>query len=113
MRTTFYPYSSDSSERLHFLAHAAWISILIVYLLHTGREALLKTYQIEIPWWIETPTYAAITWGLFASAIHHAWRWNWFRMLFRVKIPDLNGEWSGELESNYAIGRPIPCKLVI
>lgn len=110
MTPVFYPYSCDSNERRHFVAFAATFAILIVYGLHAGRNTLSDA-GIQIPWYFETPTFALVTWGLYRGATHYAWRYGWFRLLFGVRMPDLNGHWTGHLVSSFAPGRQIPCSL--
>lgn len=110
MTPVFYPYSCDSNERRHFVAFAATLAILIVYGLHAGRDALSHA-GFDIPWYLETPTFAVVTWGLYRGATQYAWRCGWFRLLFRVRMPDLNGHWAGHLESSFDPGMRIPCSL--
>ncbi len=109
MSPAFYPYSSDSDERQHFIAHAALLSVLIIYLLHLATLA----YKITVPWFVELPTFAGLTWAIYYVAAHYAWRHKWFRALFRIRIPDLNGTWVGHLVSSFDSSKQIKCTLKI
>ena len=111
MSPAFYPYSSDSDERQHFIAHAAWLSVLLIYLLHLANGALARA--ITIPWFVELPTFAGLTWAIYNLAAHYAWRYKWFRALFNIRIPDLNGTWEGHLVSSFDPSRQIKCTLKI
>ncbi len=111
MSPAFYPYSSDSNERQHFIVHAALLSVLIIYLLHLAKGSLAPT--IAIPWFVELPTFAGLTWGIYNWAAHYAWRYKWFRVLFGVRMPDLNGIWAGHLISTFDTSKQIKCALKI
>ncbi len=111
MSPAFYPYSSDSNERQHFIAHAALLAVLIIYLLYLAKGAL--AFTITIPWFVELPTFAGLTWAIYNVAAHYAWRYKWFRALFRVQIPDLNGTWVGHLVSSFDSSKQIKCVLTI
>jgi len=112
MSPAFYPYSSDSDERQRFIAHATLLSVLLIWLIHLANGALV-TKAINIPWFIELPTFAGLTWGIYHGAAHLTWRYKWFRALFRVQIPDLNGTWEGYLVSSFDPSKRIKCTLII
>jgi hypothetical protein len=86
-------YSTDSVERRYipfFLAVAAIASAFLV-------SRALAIYQIELPWWglpIDTMTFYGLFYLFFDRVI---WKWRWIHQLGITKIPDLSGEWRGNV----------------
>jgi SMODS-associating 2TM, beta-strand rich effector domain len=111
MSPAFYPYSSDSNERQHFIVHATLLAVLISYLLHLAKSGLAST--MAIPWYVELPTFATLTFAIYFIATHFTWRAKWFRFVFRVRIPDLNGTWEGYLVSSFDKDKQVKCSLTI
>lgn len=88
-----HPYSTDSDERRRISLALALLSIIAAY--------LFACLNIEILWWIETPSVVGF-YGLFYYIFDRfIWKSKYLYKLNIVKIPDLNGNWSGYLESSY------------
>ncbi|MDP9358077.1 MAG: hypothetical protein M3R02_22890 [Chloroflexota bacterium] len=96
-----HPYGTDSNERIYFLAGIIPLSIWAAQL--TGW--FLKMRQWGWPGeadFLFDPTSAVTFYALFYSAFNHwLWRWSLFRHLRIVTIPDLNGQWQGEMCSSF------------
>jgi hypothetical protein len=91
---TFHPYSTDSSERETLAYWFALASVGVGYLVFWAAR------NTGLPWWIDVPSPIAVylvIHGLFSRFI---WRWRVLRGLGIVKIPDLNGVYSGILTSD-------------
>ena len=106
-------YSTDSAERRHipfFLAAAAIGSAFLL-------SRVLAIYQIQLPWWagpIDTMTFYGLFYLLFDRIV---WKWQWIHRLSITKIPDLSGEWHGNVhpvETNgISAGRTAPTEIAV
>ena len=75
----------------------AVLSVLLVWVLDVG----LDFANIEPQWWVSVPSFAG-----FYSVLHwlfdnHVWRWRLWWNLGLLRVPDLNGEWVGIVNSSY------------
>lgn len=66
-------------------------SILLAWVLNRA----LGLANITVPWWIDAPSVAGFYGLIYALFDRRAWRLPLTRTLGLVKIPDLNGTWSG------------------
>jgi hypothetical protein len=93
-----HPYATDSEERRIVPLGLGGLASLSVY----GLYWFLNYSQLQDKlWWIEIPSVAGfygIYWWLFDQWV---WRWRVLRILHVVRVPDLNGHWSGTGESSY------------
>jgi hypothetical protein len=92
-----HPYATNSGERKMVIVYIIAASILLAYALHRG---VISGY-IPIPWWIETPSVLGFFGLLYAWFDRSLWRSPMFHALGIVKVPDLNGNWTGEVKSTY------------
>ena len=93
-------HSYDLEGRAKVTVALAVLSILLVWLL----DMVLGVANFDPDWWLSVPSfggfYAVLHW-LFDS---HVWRWKLWRNVGLLKVPDLNGEWTGYVESSYGNG---------
>ena len=73
-------------------------SILVIWLLHV----VLDVVDFQPDWWLSVPSFAGCYSGLHWLFDRHVWRLALLRRLNLVQLPDLNGEWVGEVESSYS-----------
>ena len=86
------------------------ISTLTVY----GISAVLKSYSITVPFYIETPSIPAVYAILFWIFDKFLWRMSIFKKLGIVIADDLNGKWAGVVKSSYDnFESDIPAELTI
>ena len=90
-------HSYDAEGRLRVIASLAVISVLLVWLFHTGLGAI----GFEPQWWLSVPSFPSVF-----SFLYWAFdRWGWRRGLLKkigiVRIPDLNGKWEAQIISSY------------
>lgn len=88
-------YSIDTNERKNIFLILAIVSIVF----SLGFYTIIGHYQISLPWWVESPS-VLFFYGLF-FAIFDKWLWQYCKKLKFVKIPDLSGEWIGNLKSSF------------
>lgn len=86
-----HPYATDSSERRRLPLLMVGLSILLAWLLHWGLGAL----GVAPPWWIDTPSVAGFYGIIYTWFDRRLWRISLLRRLGLVKVPDLNGTWTG------------------
>lgn len=67
------------------------LSILLAWGLNRGMEAV----DVSLPWWIDAPSVAGFYGLTYAAFNKRLWIWPPVRRLGLVKIPNLNGTWTG------------------
>ena len=72
-------------------------SILMIWLLHVVLDAI----DFQPQWWLSVPSFAGCYSGLHWLFDRYVWRLGLLRKLTLIQLPDLNGEWVGEVESSY------------
>ena len=88
----------------------AVLSALLVWLLHTALSAI----SFEPQWWLSVPSFAGFYSALDWMFDRYVWRIRLLRKLDLIRVPDLNGEWDGTIESSYNKGGPAqPVSVVI
>lgn len=90
----FHAYSTDSEERIRIPFILAVIGILLAW----GFHGFLG--QI-VPWWIDAPSvigFYGILVGIFEKNL---WKIPFLKKVGLVKIPNLNGEWTGHIRSSF------------
>ena len=79
-----------------------------------GIHSLLSAIEFRPQWWLSAPSmlgcYSGIRW-LFDL---YGWRLRWLRTVKLISVPDLNGQWIGNVESSYDDGcQPRPVSATI
>ncbi len=93
-------HSYDLEGRGKVTVALAVLSVLLVWLL----DVVLGVANFDPDWWLSVPSFGgfyAVLYWLFDS---HVWRWRLWRNLALLKVPDLNGEWTGHVVSSYGNG---------
>ena len=91
-------YELDGRRRVAIAL--AVVSVFLVWLLAESLNAV----GFEPDWWFSLPSF-----GGFYGILHRLfdqclWRWAALGKLGLIRVPDLNGEWTGEIWSSYAPG---------
>lgn len=94
-----HPYSTDTSERPVVLFVLAIMGIVAVWLLSYG----LRTAHIGLPWWLPAPSVLGLYGLLYATFDRWGWRLPLLRKSGLVKVPDLNGIWTGFITSSFDV----------
>jgi len=90
-------YATDSPERRNITVYLAVMSIFIAI----GLSKLPPLMGYVIPWWLDYPSVMGvfgILYGLFNGTI---WKYNIFRRIDLIKVPNLSGKWEGTLLTSY------------
>lgn len=90
-------YITDSSERRYVPLCLAGLSVLLSWALYSS----LTTLQVVLPWWIDAPSVAGFYGGLYKLFDCYCWRWKALRAIGIVKVPLLDGHWSGYVISSH------------
>ena len=93
-------HSYDLEGRGKVTVALSVLSVLLVWLL----DAVLGVANFDPDWWLSVSSFGgfyAVLYWLFDS---HVWRWRLWRNLALLQVPDLNGEWTGYVESSYGNG---------
>jgi hypothetical protein len=92
-----HPYATDSNETKAIPLYLAALSVVAAYLLHV----ILEKYKLAVPWWIDAPSVIGF-YGLFYIVFNNwLWRTSLVRKIGLVKLPDLNGTWTGYIASSF------------
>ncbi len=94
---TIHAYSSDHGERVRVIVFIGILSVLAAWLLHL----LLGCIPLSIPWWIDMPSVLGFFALIRAVFDRSLWRSMLVRRAFGIVVPDLNGNWKGQLFSSY------------
>jgi hypothetical protein len=99
-----HPYATDSSERDQWAIYIAIVSIVIGYLLHALVEAQwsrIPTWLSSWLWWIEIPGPIGLYLILRKWMDDKGWSFGLLHKSHLVRIPNLNGKWTGKLKSSH------------
>ena len=91
-------YSTDSGERFSVPLLLGIVSASIAWI----AQGALELAGVEFPWWVGPPSVLTFYAALFRIFDSWLWKVKWIRMMARVQVPDLNGEWEGEARSSYS-----------
>lgn len=88
-------YSTDSPERRYvpfFIAAAAIGAIFLT-------SHLLDEYKVILPWWASLPIDTMAFYGAFYELFdRYVWKWGLLRWLKITRIPNLSGQWHGQVD---------------
>jgi len=90
-------YTTDSCERKFVPLYIAGASVLAAWVLNR----VLGAMQFTLPWWIDAPSVIGFYGLVYAIFNKYLWRWRILRTIGVVKVPDLNGTWSGYVASSF------------
>jgi hypothetical protein len=102
-----HPYATDSGERRSVLLGIAFVSVFLAYVLN----GLMVDMNIQLPWWVESPSVLFIVGALYEA--FDKWSWRWFRRLGIVKVPDIQGQWEVEGYTSFEQMKPFKAKVTI
>lgn len=92
-----HPYVVEGRRRAILYILLAILAVASSWLL----QKLVTLLQINIPWWIQTPSalgFFGIYWKGFDV---HAWRWRISRWVGWAETPDLRGAWRATVETEF------------
>ena len=85
-------------------------SFLLVWLIHIGLDAI----DFKPQWFVSVPSFAGIYSALHWTFDRFVWKFRLLRSFGLIKVPDLNGQWGGQVASLYNQGDPAyPVSVVI
>ncbi len=93
-----HPYHIEGSGKI--AVAITCVSILLAWLLH----AVLNAVDFETQWWLSVPSVAGFYSSLYWLFDRYVWKFGILRKLELIQLPDLNGKWSGYVESSYRQG---------
>src|SRR5579883_1100077 len=106
----FYPYATDSPERETLTFYFAGAGIALAY----GLHRLIEAFHPAVPWYVDIPSPIVFYDLVRRFFAHVAWKWQFFRSVGLVRIPNLNGRYYGHLSSSHDDhGARHKCELVI
>ena len=91
-------HSYEVEGRGRVAVSLAVASILIIWLLHVVLDAI----DFQPQWWLSVPSFAGCYSGLHWLFDLYVWKLGLLRKLKLIQLPDLNGQWVGEVKSSYS-----------
>jgi len=92
-----HPYITDSDERRHVPLLIAAVAIGF----SLGLSGLLNSFDVTVPGWVDITSVPLLYGVLYATFDRYSWRWPIFRTFGIVKVPVLEGRWSGYVQSSH------------
>ena len=86
-----HPYATDSGERRLLSFLLVGLSKLLAFVSHRAMGAV----GVKLPWWIDAPSVAGFYGLVYTVFDKRLWRLSAAHRLGLVKVPDLNGTWTG------------------
>ena len=92
-----HPYATDSNERKSIPVLIAVLSVIVALALGW----LLEHINFTVPWWFDSPAIGGF-YGIFYYIFDkRLWKYEIFRKMRIVKLPNLNGTWKGYVTSSF------------
>lgn len=88
-------YEADGRKRVFIVL--ATVSVLLAWLLSAGLDAV----DVQLSWWIGAPSGLGLFWPAYWVFDRYVWRLGILRKIGFVHVPNLDGEWKGEVKSSY------------
>ncbi len=93
-----HPYATNSTERKMVVVYLTITGVLLAYALNR----LLQVTGLTVPWFVDAPSVMGFFGGLYWVFDRYLWKLGWMRSISLVRVPDLNGKWSGEVHSSFS-----------
>lgn len=92
-----HPYATDSHNRKIVPIVLAITAVAITWVVNAG----VQFFKVSFPWWLQAPSTMGVYAFIYYWFNQSLWRKNILRKLNLIKVPDLNGIWSGYVTSSY------------
>jgi hypothetical protein len=103
-----YSVGADERGRVYFTCAAAAVMLAWVF------NWLLRQYEIDLPWWFESPSVLGFYGSLVALFDRVLWRTAFGRLTGLSHAPNLDGRWVGKITSSFEnFERELPATLDI
>lgn len=105
-----HPYATDSYERRGLPLYMVGIAILLAWALNLGTKAT----GVSFPWWIDAPSVAGFYGLIYVAFDKLVWKLPAVRTVGLVKVPDLNGTWTGTINPSggqHAFEHPVSMEI--
>lgn len=90
-------HSYETDGRGRVVAALTVGSLFLVWVLHLALEII----DFRPQWWLSVPSFAGFYSALYWLFDRYVWRWGALRSVGLLALPDLNGIWTGEVNSSY------------
>lgn len=97
MKGSFHSYSCDTKDRYLIHVYLILISIGLGYII----QIISTVMEINIPWWFGVPGIFTIYGGSYYFFANSLWKNRFFRLLFLIETPIIEGFYSGFSKSSY------------
>ncbi len=90
-----HPYSTNSEERTRVPFLLAAVAVVLAWVLMKARGGM------RLPFWLEVPGTATLYFLIYEGFRTFLWEFSILRFVGIVKVPNLQGRWTGYLTSSY------------
>ena len=103
-------YAIDSRERVFVVRILFVISALVAGI----ATALIPPDLLPMRWLLPIPSIPLVFGVSYRGFDNWLWRWRFLRVLRLINVPNLRGEWAGEIASSYTqFEHPLPVTVTI
>ncbi|MBT4309962.1 MAG: hypothetical protein HOD49_06055 [Anaerolineae bacterium] len=92
-----HPYTTDEEITKRVFILSAILAISLTWVYYTISEA----YNINIPWWLETPSVLALFGFFYWLFDNYLWKTKLLQKTEWFAIPNLNGIWDVEIKTSH------------
>ena len=93
-------HSYELDGRGRVVVALALVSVILVWLLDMSLNAV----GFEPDWWLSLPSFGGFYGAVYWLFDQFLWRWAALGKFGLIRVPDLNGEWTGEIGSSHTPG---------
>lgn len=90
-------YQTDDVVKNNFLLVAVLLAVLLAYLFNQ----VTQYFEIQLPWWIETPSILGFFGLIYWMYDKYLWKTKPIQNIDWIKTPDISGNWKIEIRTSH------------
>ncbi|MBI5842215.1 MAG: hypothetical protein HZB19_19180 [Chloroflexi bacterium] len=103
-------YQTDDSVRANLIFTAVLLAVGLAYFFNTA----LQYFEIQLPWWFESPSILGFYGLIYWLYDKHLWKIGWIQKIDWVKTPNISGIWSAEIKTSHdGFSQSVSAKAII
>jgi len=103
-------YQTDDNVKNNFLIVAVLLAVLLAYLFYLATQY----FQVQIPWWIESPSILGFFGLIYWMYDKYLWKTKFVQNIEWLKTPDISGNWKAEIRTSHdGFGEVVSGRVVI
>ena len=90
-------YQTDDSIRSNLLITAVLLAVALAYFFN----ATLEYFNIQLPWWFESPSILGLYGLTYWLYDKYLWKIRWVQKIDWIKTPNISGTWDAEIRTSH------------